>query len=75
MSLPLRFALKNNLPLLEYVTLPRTGALEAILNVLGPHAGSVDLSLVEDMAGQLGDGNIPFSVPTEDFPFSTWSVI
>ena len=71
MSLPLRFALKNNLPLLEYVTLPRTGALEAILNVLGPHAGSVDLSLVEDMAGQLGDGNIPFSVPTEDFPFST----
>ena len=47
-----RFALKNNLPLLEYVTLPRTGALEAILNVLGPHAGSVDLSLVDDLAGQ-----------------------
>jgi len=36
---------------LEYVTLPRTGALEAILNILGPHAGSVDLSLVEDFAG------------------------
>lgn len=48
-----RFALKNNLPLLEYVTLPRTGALEAILNVLGPHAGSVDLSLVDDFAGQV----------------------
>ena len=47
-----RFALKNNLPLLNYVTLPRTGALEAILNVLGPHAGSVDLSLVDDLAGQ-----------------------
>jgi hypothetical protein len=46
-----RFAAKNNLPLLEHVTLPRTGALEAILNVLGPHAGSVDLSLVEDFAG------------------------
>ena len=44
------------MPLLEYVTLPRTGALEAILNVLGPHAGSVDLSLVEDMAGQLNGG-------------------
>jgi hypothetical protein len=43
--------LKNNLPLLENVTLPRTGALEAILNVLGPHAGSVDLSLVDDLAG------------------------
>jgi len=48
--------------MLEYVTLPRTGALEAILNVLGPHAGSVDLSLVEDMAGQLGDGETSFSI-------------
>jgi len=30
------FAKKNNLPLLKNVTLPRTGALEVILSVLGP---------------------------------------
>lgn len=36
--------------------MPRTGALEAILNVLGPHAGSVDLSLVEDFAGSQEGG-------------------
>jgi len=55
--------LKNSLPLLEYVTLPRTGALEAILNVVGPHAGSVDLSLVEDFAGsQEGNNFSQYSV-------------
>ena len=31
-----RFALKNDLPLLEYCTLPRTGALEVIMQVIGP---------------------------------------
>lgn len=31
-----RFAKKNDLPLLEHCTLPRTGALEVILKVLGP---------------------------------------
>ena len=31
-----RFALKNDLPLLEYCTLPRTGALEIIMQVIGP---------------------------------------
>jgi len=31
-----RFAKKNDLPMLEYCTLPRTGALEVILDVLGP---------------------------------------
>jgi hypothetical protein len=49
-----RFALKMNFPQLEYVTLPRTGALEAILNILGPHAGSIDLSLVESFSKNLG---------------------
>ena len=32
----LRFAEKNGLPLLEYCTLPRTGALEIIMQVIGP---------------------------------------
>ena len=31
-----RFAQKNGLPLLEYCTLPRTGALEIIMQILGP---------------------------------------
>lgn len=31
-----RFAKKNDLPMLEYCTLPRTGALEVIFDVLGP---------------------------------------
>lgn len=33
-----RFAKQNDLPLLEYCTLPRTGALEVILDVLGGRA-------------------------------------
>ena len=36
-----RFALKNGLPLLEYCTLPRTGALEIIMQVLGPDSVGV----------------------------------
>ena len=36
-----RFAKKNDLPMLEYCTLPRTGALEVILDVLGPRATKV----------------------------------
>lgn len=31
-----RFAKKNDLPMLEYCTLPRTGALEVILDTIGP---------------------------------------
>ena len=31
-----RFAKKNDLAMLEYCTLPRTGALEVILDILGP---------------------------------------
>ena len=37
-----RFAKKNDLPNLEYCTLPRTGALEAILEVLGPNAANTN---------------------------------
>ena len=32
-----RFAKKNDLPMLEHCTLPRTGALEVILDILGPN--------------------------------------
>jgi len=31
-----RFALKNNLPVLERVSLPRVGALQAIVDTVGP---------------------------------------
>ncbi|XP_015513986.2 acyl-CoA:lysophosphatidylglycerol acyltransferase 1 isoform X1 [Neodiprion pinetum] len=31
-----RYAKKNNLPILEYVTLPRVGAMQTIYNVVGP---------------------------------------
>lgn len=30
-----RFALKNNLPVLQHVSLPRVGALQAIMDCLG----------------------------------------
>lgn len=33
-----RYAAKNNLPDLEYVSLPRVGALKAIFSVLAPHS-------------------------------------
>lgn len=39
-----RFAEKNKLPMLEHCTLPRTGALEVILKVLGPNAYSGNYS-------------------------------
>jgi hypothetical protein len=31
-----RFARKNNLPVLEYVSLPRVGALQTIVDTVGP---------------------------------------
>jgi lysophosphatidylglycerol acyltransferase 1 len=31
-----RFALKNNLPVLQHVTLPRVGALQTIVDTVGP---------------------------------------
>jgi hypothetical protein len=33
---PFRFALKNNLPVLQHVSLPRVGALHAIVDTVGP---------------------------------------
>lgn len=33
-----KYAQKNNLPLLNYVSLPRVGALQAIMNTVGPHS-------------------------------------
>jgi lysophosphatidylglycerol acyltransferase 1 len=35
-TLPLRYATKNNLPILHHVTLPRIGAMKTIIDVLGP---------------------------------------
>ena len=32
-----RFAEKNNLPKLEYVSLPRAGAMKIIMEEVGPH--------------------------------------
>lgn len=32
------YARKNNLPLMEYVSLPRVGALQAIMSTVGPHS-------------------------------------
>lgn len=40
-----RFALKNNLPLLEHCTIPRTGAMEVIMETLGPPANSSSASV------------------------------
>lgn len=37
-SLPFRFAQKNNLPHLTFCTIPRTGALEIALEILGPNS-------------------------------------
>jgi lysophosphatidylglycerol acyltransferase 1 len=35
-----RFALKNNLPVLEHVSLPRVGALQTIVDTVGPGRNS-----------------------------------
>lgn len=42
-----RYAKKNNLPILEYVTLPRVGAMQTIYDVVGPtqNNNSVDHQL------------------------------
>lgn len=36
----LRFALKNNLPVLQHVSLPRVGALQTIVDTVGPEKNS-----------------------------------
>jgi hypothetical protein len=35
-----RFALKNNLPVLQHVSLPRVGALQTIVDTVGPEKSS-----------------------------------
>jgi hypothetical protein len=37
---PFRFALKNNLPVLQHVSLPRVGALQTIVDTVGPEKNS-----------------------------------
>ena len=49
-----RFAKKNDLPMLEYCTLPRTGALEVILEVLGPDAKSSTNGVANNIQAQGG---------------------
>ncbi|CAH0727228.1 unnamed protein product, partial [Brenthis ino] len=39
-----RFAEKNNLPKLEYVSLPRAGAMKIIMEEVGPHTGQTSTS-------------------------------
>ena len=41
------FAKKNDLPLLEHVTLPRTGALDVVMKVLGPDSELEDGNKIE----------------------------
>ncbi|CAG4953405.1 unnamed protein product [Colias eurytheme] len=43
-----RFAEKNNLPKLEYVTLPRAGAMKVIMEEVGPHREQPSTSKSED---------------------------
>lgn len=35
-----RFAIKNNLPILQHVSLPRVGALQTIVDIVGPQKSS-----------------------------------
>jgi len=47
-----KFAKKNDLPCLEHCTLPRTGALEVILDVLGPNAKTTNNGFANSCQGQ-----------------------
>ena len=62
-----RFALKNDLPLLEYCTLPRTGALEVIMQVIGPEEKDVvhQKSLSEKVS-QKGSGGSQNELPQNE---------
>ena len=42
-----QFAKKNDLPLLEHCTLPRTGALDVIMDVLGPNSQLADVKKMD----------------------------
>ena len=41
------FAKKKDLPLLEHVTLPRTGALDVVMNILGPESQQPQKNKIE----------------------------
>lgn len=47
-----RYAQKNNLPLLDKVSLPRVGALQAIMNTVGPN------SVVKNNNSSVSEGNL-----------------
>ncbi|GBO32966.1 Acyl-CoA:lysophosphatidylglycerol acyltransferase 1, partial [Araneus ventricosus] len=56
----IKYATKNNFPILEHVTLPRIGAMELILNTLGPHANlkdtiDEDVSLLREVIENISD--------------------
>ena len=41
------FAKKKDLPLLEHVTLPRTGALDVVMKILGPDSDQPECDKIE----------------------------
>lgn len=52
-----RYAVKNNLPALEHVSLPRVGALKVIIDEVGPFSKSPpinggDMSTIEKKTGE-----------------------
>lgn len=49
-----RFAQKNNLPLLQHVTLPRIGAMKTIVEVLGPCSSTVTSVTTPDLDAKKG---------------------
>lgn len=51
-----RYAQKNNLPLLNNVSLPRVGALQAIMNTVGPH------SVVKNNNSSVSEGKLLISM-------------
>ena len=62
-----RFALKNDLPLLEYCTLPRTGALEVIMQVIGPEEKDVThQKSLSDKVSQKGSGGSQNELPQNE---------
>lgn len=48
-----RFAKKNDLPVLQHVTLPRVGAMKAIVDVLLPSYSSANNNLAKPANGNL----------------------
>jgi len=57
------YAKKNDLPLLEHVTLPRIGALDVILEVLGRNSSN-KMSKIVDVTVAYPDQSSPLDLPT-----------